>query len=213
MEAEIIEESEWKLAKVNTSTGELIRFNSDFKTPQEKYADKIEKEYTRLIKLNEEKGLVLFSNTYDPKYVVTYVDVSRRNPFKKNAKYRGYLDILRDNLCRYTNAIVYDREKPNQIPKPMNTVDMIAYLEIGKSAFYEFMAEAKKLGVICHATYDVGGVKKEAYLLNPAYAHQSVELSWEVMNAFANDKAFQSILTPQIKEQILRLNNKINYLK
>jgi hypothetical protein len=55
--------------------------------------------------------------------------------------------------------------------------------------------------------------KKTAILVNPAYAHRTVELSWEVCRAFSDDKVFKSILKEWHIEQIERVNTDIKYLK
>ena len=78
---------------------------------------------------------------------------------------------------------------------------------------YKFFKEAKELGVLCEVTYDTNGKKKTAILVNPAYAHRTVELSWEVCRAFSDDKVFKSILKEWHIEQLERVNTDIKYLK
>lgn len=207
------EVQQWELAKVNKGTGEIIDLNRPFKTGLDYKVARLEKDLSAVEKLNTTQGRINFRQTNDCRYTSVYIDTTRRNPFGKNALFRGYLDILRDRLCIYTNAICQDKEYPTQGIKPLNKNEMIEYLEISKTQFYRFFKEAKDLGVLCEVTYDTNGEKRTAVLLNPAYSHQSVELSWEVCYAFANDKTFQSVLKESHIVQIERVNTDIKYLK
>lgn len=208
-----VDNPQWKMAKYNTETGEMVSFLTDYKTFKEQYADKIEKASNKLIKLNTEKGLIEFKDSFDGRYVATYIDVSRRNPLGNNIVYRGYVDLLRERLCKFTNAIVHDKEYPTQAPRPMSYNDLMELTGLKRTRFKDFIETIKQLGIICEVTYDTGGMERKAFLFNPAYSHQSVHLSWETIYAFSNNEAFLSVITPKIQEQYLRANKEIKYLK
>ena len=203
----------WSLLRQNNETGEIVDLNRPFKNGFEIMVERKQRENDSLVKLNLNKGRVLFSRTNDCQYNSVYIDKIRQNPFGKNALFRGYLDILRDRLCAYTNALCHEKDYVTQPLNPMSTTDLIQYLEISKAQFYKFFKEAKERGVLCEVTYDTNGKKKTAILVNPAYAHRTVELSWEVCRAFSDDKVFKSILKEWHIEQIERVNTEIKYLK
>ena len=180
-------------------TGELINTNSKVKTVEDKEQDKLNK----ITKMNQQ-GLIHLRGIKEERHSKVYH--RRRMPIE-NWKYKGYMCDLILTLCKYTNEISLITEQGKC--KPMDKDDIIEYLGISTSTFYEFIKDVKSRGIVSEVTFDINDIKRTSFVVNPAYTNNGMYLDIFTFRAFETDKVFRSILTEyhilQAKEADFRI--------